>query len=404
MQFATKQTHFWWQRPDLGYKEGRLFLGRQDLTTLARSAGTPVFVYSAARVKENLERMGQALAQQQLDFKIFYALKANRYLPLVTYLKLLGQCGLDVCSPGEMRLARQVGFQEAEITYTGTSLSDDDLDWLQRHPGVHINCDSISSIKRLGERCRGRTIGLRINPQMGAGYHPHLKYAGETPTKFGIYQNRFEEAVQMANHYRLRLKTLHFHCGSGYLSPALDTFAAILERTHWFLDRCPEIDTLDIGGGLGVPLAAGDEPLDVARWAEIVGRHAKTRHLTIHVEPGDYLVKDAGVLLVQVNTVEEKGGTNFVGVNAGFNLQNLAVYYNIPFEVVPLNLSPGSAKKLYTVAGNINEAIDIFAADVRLPPVAEGALLALLNVGGYGSASSSNHCMRGSFSEYLLLH
>lgn len=391
----------WWQRPDLNYPNGHLHFAGQDVLTLAGQAGTPTFLYSATRVRANLERLCNALAGHRTPFKIFYALKANRFPPLVSALKQWGLCGMDVCSPGELLLARQVGFAEEDISYTGTSVSNSDLDVIQRHPRVHVNCDALSTIRRLGERCPGRTIGIRINPQVGAGYHAELHYAGEKATKFGIYPDRFLEAVDLAKQYDLKIKQLHFHFGSGYLTPQLPQLEQALERTHWFLDQCPEIETLDIGGGLGVPVTEDRAPLDLDQWSAIIAQHAQARGVTIHVEPGDYLVKDAGILLVQVNTVEEKGGTKFVGVNAGFNLQNLAVYYKTPFVVVPLRPSAAPSERV-TIAGNINEAIDLLAEDVDLPPLEEGDFLALLNVGGYGAASSSNHCMRGQFTEHWL--
>ena len=108
-------------------------------------------------------------------------------------------------------------------------------------------------------------------------------------------------------------------------------------------------------------------------------------------------------MLLQVNTVEEKGGKSFVGVNGGFNIQNLAAYYQTPFIVAPLEWNSDKPKEKITLAGNINEAIDILAEDVELPAVSEGDYIALLNTAGYGSASSSNHCMRGKFSEYSLI-
>ena len=338
-----------------------------------------------------------------IKFKIFYALKANRYLPLVTYLKLLGRCGVDVCSPAELILARQVGFHEKEITYTGTSVADEDLDCLQRHPSVQVNCDAISTIKRLGVRCPGRTIGIRINPQLGAGYNETLRYAGDKTTKFGIYQDRFQEALDVARTNNLKVKTLHFHIGSGYLTPDIAVLDEILKRCHWFLDRCADIDTLDIDGGLGVPLVEGQSPLDLARWSSVIARHAREKKLTIHLEPGDFLIKDAGVLIVQVNTVEDKGNSKFIGVNGGFNIHSAAAYYDIPFITAPLQLKPSDIREKVTIAGNINEAIDLLAEDIWLPPIQEGDYLALLNTGGYGSASSSNHCMRGTFSEYLIV-
>ena len=156
----------------------------------------------------------------------------------MTFLKLLGRCGVDVCSPAELVLARQVGFREKEITYTGTSVANEDLDCLQRHPGAQVNCDAISTIKRLGERCPGRTIGIRINPRLGAGYNETLRDAGEKSTKFGIYQERFQEALDLAYKYNLQVKTLHFHIGSGYLTPDIAILDDILKRCHWFLNRC----------------------------------------------------------------------------------------------------------------------------------------------------------------------
>ncbi|MEI2611248.1 MAG: hypothetical protein V9G20_21665 [Candidatus Promineifilaceae bacterium] len=392
----------WWERNDLAYQSGRLHLAGNDLQTLAWSAGTPTFVYNATRVGDNLKRLAEALTMQAVSHKIFYALKANRFLPLVTYLKLQGRCGLDVCSPGELRLARQIGFAEQDITYTNTSVSDYDLDVIARHPQVHVNCDALSTIRRLGQRCPGRTIGLRINPQVGAGYHAGLHYSGQKATKFGLYPDRFAEALTLARQYDLQIKTLHFHFGSGYLTAQLEALAAALQHTHWFLDQCPTIDTLDIGGGLGLPLVPEHQPLDLSLWSQLIAQHAQQRNLTIHVEPGDYLVKDAGVLLVQVNSVEEKGGTLFVGVNAGFNLQNLAVYYQTPFVVTPLCWDETRPQTQLTIAGNINEAIDVLATAITMPLPAEGDYLALLNVGGYGASSSSNHCMRGVYSEYLV--
>ena len=117
--------------------------------------------------------------------------------------------------------------------------------------------------------------------------------------------------------------------------------------------------------------------------------------------PGDYLQKDAGALVCEVNTVEEKSGVLFVGVNAGLGIQNLWAYYQTPFIVSPL--APRSGEhRVCTITGNINEAIDILAEGIALPPLEEGDLIALMNAGGYGSACASNHCMRGRFGEYLL--
>jgi diaminopimelate decarboxylase len=149
-------------------------------------------------------------------------------------------------------------------------------------------------------------------------------------------------------------------------------------------------------------MTQADVPVDLARWAAVIARHAVPRGLSVAVEPGDYVVKDAGLLLVQANTVEDKAGTRFVGVDAGLGILNLWAYYGIPYVVAPLAPRTGVPMQRVTISGNINEAIDLLAEDVELPALEEGDFLALVNVGGYGSAAASNHCMRGAYRELLL--
>lgn len=392
----------WWHRGDLGYRDGRLHFARTDLQALATRTGTPAFVYSSARVRANLARLQAALTGAGVQHRVFYALKANRFSPLLAAMRSWNLCGIDACSPAEMQWALQHGFDEADISFTGHAVSNADLDVFARHSRVHVNCDALSTIRRLGERCAGRSIGIRINPRVGAGYNERLHYSGDKPSKFGIYRDRFDEALELAASFGMKVTQIHFHFGYGYLTRDLPRLDQALESAGWFIDRCPDVDTLDIGGGMGVPITPEHPALDLAQWAALIARHVQGRGLRVHIEPGDYLMKDAGALLCEVNTVENKGGVNFAGVNAGLNLQNLWAYYQTPFVVAPLVCNEAGEHESYTVTGNINEAIDLLAEDIALPRLQEGDLIALLNAGGYGSAAASNHCMRGSFSEHLL--
>jgi diaminopimelate decarboxylase len=393
----------WWQRDDLGYRADRLHFADRDLQDVVAQTGTPAFVYSAARVKANLLRLRAALDAAGVPHRVLYAIKANRFRPLLRAMHSWSLCGIDVCSPAELQYALELGFSAADISFTGHAVSNSDLDTFARHPEVHINCDALSTIRRLGERCPGRAIGIRVNPRVGAGYNDRLHYSGTRPSKFGIYRDRFDEALELAARFRMKVTQVHFHFGYGYLTRDLPQFEEALAQAAWFVDRCPDVDTLDVGGGMGAPITAEHPPLDLTRWAALIAQATRSRNLKVHLEPGDYLVKDAGALLCEVNTVENKGGVNFVGIDAGLNLQNLWAYYQTPFVVAPLQLRSEEDKRaLYTVTGNINEAIDVLAEDVELRRIQEGDFIALLNAGGYGSASASNHCMRGSFSEHLL--
>ena len=391
----------WWERPDLRYVDGELQLGGRRLAALA-AEGTPAYVYRAGRVRENLGRLRAALDRAGVPHDAYFALKANRFGPLLDALRADGRCGIDACSPAEVELALAHGFRDTEVSFTGHAVSDADLEILRAYPGVHVNCDAISTIRRLGLRCPGRTIGIRLNPGLGAGYNERLRYAGDKPTKFGVYPDRFDEAMRAAQAAGMTVDTLHFHVGSGYQGDALDVLDRVLEGVGRILDAHPAIRRLNVGGGLGVRMAEDETAIDLDRWAGIVARHARPRGLRVAVEPGDYLVKDAGLLLVQVNTVEDKAGTRFVGVDAGLGILNLLAYYGIPYVVAPLSLRADLTRRRVTITGNINEAIDLLAEDVEIPSPEEGDYLALVNVGGYGSAAASNHCMRGAYRETMV--
>ncbi|HEX3731119.1 MAG TPA: diaminopimelate decarboxylase [Opitutaceae bacterium] len=392
----------WWTRKGLGYRGRRLRLGSCDLQALAEKRGTPLYAYHGARIRANLGRLRGALAAEGLRARVFYAIKSNRFPPLLRLLRSAG-AGADVCSPAELELARRCGFRPGAISYTGTAMSEEDARCLARHPQVRLNCDSLASLRRIARLSPGRRIGLRINPGVGLGYraNPRLRYAGERDTKFGIYAEQFEEALRLSARGGLAIAGLHFHAGCGFLTPQLPAVDRVFAAVRPFLERLPDLEYLNLGGGLGIPLVASDDPLDLAAWSRLVRRRFGRDKFEVWVEPGDYLVKDAGVLLLQVNMAERKRRTWFVGVNGGFNLHPEPAFYRLPLAPAPCELRTGPVRT-FAIAGNINEALDLLAEKVRLPLPEEDDILAFLNAGGYGAAMSSNHCMRGSFQEVLL--
>lgn len=393
----------WWNRDGLMYEGGELQFAGRSVRALAQSHGTPLYLYDADRLRKNLERLHAALDSRSIKHRIFYAMKSNRYAPLLTYLKTLGRCGIDACSPGEMRLAQQCGFRPAEISYTGTSLSNADYEALARNPEVRLNLDSLTSIRRVGEEEPGRRVGLRINPALGVGYESNelLRYSGARTTKFGIYREQFGDALALARRYGLEIAGLHLHTGCGYLSKQLPAWKSILKEALWFIDRIPYIEYVNVGGGLGIPLVREDRPLDLEEWSGVIADVFAGRPFDVWIEPGDYVAKDAGVLVLQVNSVERKRDTVFVGVDGGFNIHIEPVVYRLPLEPVPCVPGKGEMETV-TIAGNINEAMDLIAENVWMPLPKEDDYLAFLNAGGYGASMSSNHCMRGEFTEIML--
>lgn len=394
---------FWWARDDLGYADGRLQFAGVDVAAAAEAADQPLFLYSAPRVAANLARLQAALGGVGRPTRVYYAMKSNRYVPLLETMARWGRAGVDVCSPDEVDRALAAGFAARDISFTGTAVSNRDLDRLLAHPDLTINCDSVGQIRRIGERAPGRAIGVRVNPERGTGYgsSERLTYAGAEVTKFGIYRQQWAEALAMARAHGLTITSLHFHVGCGYLTTELDAWEAAVEAGLRFLDAAPDVKTVNVGGGLGLPHREGDRPLDLTRWAAILQRRFEGRDVTVAVEPGDYLVKDAGVLALGVVDVEPKRDVLFASVDGGFNLAPEPAYYDLPCEPAACVLRPGAWSPV-TIAGNINEALDVWAANKPMPPLMAGDRIALLNAGGYGASMSSNHCMRGAFAEQLI--
>ncbi len=399
----SQKERLWWERDDFCYKDGHLFFSGKPVTDLTGLTGTPAFFYSGKRIAANIGRLQKTLSQLG-SYKIFYAIKANRFAPVLTYIKSTGLCGVDVCSPGELLHAFSCGFKPNEISYTAHSMTNDELRLLADNPDVLLNCDSLSSIRRLGQFCSNRKIGIRVNPAMGIGYRDNeiLKYSGDKTTKFGIYREQFEEALQLAAENHFIVDTIHFHTGCGYLNNQLSIFNEILDATQWFTDKVNDLAFINFGGGLGVPHDMDDAHLDLDAWSSVIKSRFGNKGLTICVEPGDYIVKDSGILVLEVNTVERKQNTDFVGVNGGFNLAIEPAFYGLPCEPVVHHQKTDKCKPV-TIVGNINESLDVWKENFPMPDqIKEGDPLVFINAGGYASSMMSNHCMRGQVSENIL--
>jgi len=400
----------WWKREGLSYQDNELIFAGRSVNALAQQHGTPTFVYDGARLVSNAARLTAALDASGLEgrHRVMYAMKANRFEPLLTYLQCTGAVGgLDVCSPDEVESAMGCGYRADQLSFTATSLSRADIERISKIKGLMVNLDSLSALRRWGAHpACGRDIGLRINPAQGVGRSENelMQYSGDTSvTKFGIYKEQFAEALAIAAEYGLRITRIHFHVGCGYLTPQLPAFGAILDECLRFIDRVTTCEVVIIGGGLGVPYTAEDEPLDLSAWASLLASRFSDGKLGVWLEPGSYLVQDAGLLLTTANSVELKATKMFVGTDAGFNLAPEPANYALPFQPIPATWKPTRPTQTITIAGNINEAHDVWFEDIELPQVDEDDVIALYNAGAYSSSMASNHCLRGSFKEFLLL-
>jgi diaminopimelate decarboxylase len=394
----------WWERPGLDARGGRLFVAGRDAETVAREQGTPLFAYDLVRIEEQARALASAFERAGVAFRLRLALKAQRDPEVLAFVRRLGFVGIDACSPGEVRHALERGWSAGEISYTGTNLSERDLDALLE-TGVHVNVDLLSQLDRWARRAPGTTLGIRVNPRAGATWsgashapsHESL-YAGTKPTKFGVLEEQLDDALEIAAKHDLRLDTVHFHVGDGFLTDGLPRFEAAVERvaamTRRLLDRGHEIVEVNAGGGLGVPQREEDDPLDPDGYATVLAQHLGPLGVAIGCEPGDYLCKEAGILLAEVVSLDERDGVTFAGLDAGYNVAPERFIYGALVPIVVCRAADAELARTYTVSGNINEGDDLWGEGVPLPELQEGDVLALLGVGTYNRSMHIDHCLR----------
>ncbi len=405
MSVSRAPTVFW-TRPGLEVHRGRLLIAGRDAETLAREHGTPLYAFDLQRIAEMVGDLQGALARAGLHSRVRLAMKAQREPEVLQFIRGLGaprtpaSVGLDVCSPREVLHGLAHGWLPEEISYTGTNVSERDLDVLLAHP-IHINLDLLSQIERLGRRAPGRAIGVRLNPRAGAAWggarHTHYSMS-DKPTKFGLYAEQLEDAVAAARRHDLRIVTAHFHVGDGFLNDGLAAYDVAVAKATAMTRRlielgCP-IGEVNTGGGLGIPLLPGEEHLDLDAYAAILAKHLGRLDVLVTTEPGDFLTKESGILLAEVVTVEDRLGTTFVGLDAGWNVMHDRFIYDVPFEVVLCRAADVAPERRVAIAGHINEGNDLFAEDYPFPEVDEGDVVAIINCGGYNQAMTMQHCLR----------
>ncbi len=401
----------WWERPGLEIRDGRLTVGGRDAETVGRTNGTPVFAYDLLRIEEQARSLEGAFERRGVPFRLRLALKAQREPEVLAFVRGLRSVGLDVCSPGEARHGLEHGWAAHEMSFTGTNLSERDLDALLEI-GVHVNLDLLSQLDRWGRRAPGSSVGIRVNPRAGAAWAGAAAearrgaarepgeslYAGTRATKFGILPEQLDDAIEIAAKHELAIDTVHFHVGDGFLTDGLAHFEVAVARVAEIVRRLAEaghrIAEVNAGGGLGVPQAPGERPLDVDAYADVLVRHLGGLGATIACEPGDFLCKDSAVLLAEVVTLDDRDGATFAGLDAGYNVAPERFIYGSVVPIVLCRAADAEPVRAYTVSGNINEGDDLWGEEVALPELREGDLVALLAVGSYNRSMHLDHCLR----------
>lgn len=383
--------------------EGGLAMGGIPLREIAEQVGTPTYCYDAPTIVARYAALDAAFGS--LPHRICYAVKANANLAVLRLLARLG-AGADIVSGGELLRALAAGFAPNRIVFSGVGKTDEELLAAMAAGVGHINVESLAELRRLGMLAdlRGATVqvGIRFNPDVTADTHPYIS-TGKGGVKFGIAVDQLGEALAILDQSSgLRLGAVAMHLGSQLLATApyqagLDRLLGLL-ATIRAAGHAP--DVLDIGGGLGIRYQ-DEVPLTPTQWLAPLREGLAASGCTIGVEPGRYLVGNAGLLLTRIVHRKHSGGREMAIVDAGMNDLLRPSLYRAWHDIVPVEASD-QAEVPMDVVGPVCETGDFLALERPLPPLASGQLLAVLGAGAYGFVMSSNYNSRARAAEVLV--
>ena len=384
-----------------------LILDGVPLNRIADAVGTPTWVYSAGTIRARYQSLVKALRQAGLDAHPHYAVKANDHLAILAILAREG-AGADVVSEGELRRALKAGIMAANVVYSGVGKSERELRLAITETISQINVESAEELHMLSaiaaSENRVARIALRVNPDVAAGGHGKIS-TGRATDKFGI---AFDEAAALYAHGAtlpgIEPIGLATHIGSQILdlAPYRDAYARIADLVRTIRHNGYRVETVDCGGGLGIPYRNEPAPSPTGL-AGAIKAAFHNLDVRLALEPGRWLVGPAGLLLASVVLTKQTPSTRFVVLDAAMNDLARPAMYDAWHGIVPVSavdavgpLSPAD------IVGPVCESGDTFARARLLPPLAQGARVAILDAGAYGAVMSSPYNARPRAAEVMV--
>lgn len=384
--------------------DGALACEGVSLDRIASEVGTPAYVYSTSVVRDRYQRLDAALAP--MPHRIHYTLKANSNRGLLNILRDLG-AGVDVVSGGELYRAMRAGFSGKDIIFGGVGKTERELREALEAGVLLINAESEAEI-RLLDRIAGEIgvmapVGIRVNPEVTVdSSHRYIK-TGEKGAKFGIPFDEVLDVAQVAAGLpNTTLIGLDMHIGSQLfrLDPYLDGTERLVELLGKLRDGGVDtLEYLDIGGGLGVSYD-GEQPPDLKRFAHALTSRVAPTGLTLLMEPGRFIVGNAGVLLTRVLYRKRSGGRQFLVTDAGMTELLRPSHYDAYHRIEAVQDS--GRRMTADVVGPVCESGDFLALDREMDDANAGDLLAVYDVGAYGYVMASNYNTRPRGVEVLV--
>jgi diaminopimelate decarboxylase len=377
------------------------------VTEIARRLGTPTFVYDQAQIERRISELKQ--------FEIVrFAQKACSNLAILALMKRNGVL-VDAVSAGEIYRALRVGYTGADdgIVFTADVFDDDAIELIRQH-NIPVNVGSPDMITQLGAFFPGAKVTLRINPGFGHGHSKKTNTGGEL-SKHGIWYSQLQDCLELGRAAGVHIRGLHMHIGSGTDFEHLATVCDAMVKAA--REMGGQLEIISAGGGLPIPYHKDQPRVDVGAYHALWARAQRTiediigHEVRLEVEPGRYLVAEAGSLVTQIRSVKRQGEHTFYLVDAGFETLVRPSMYGSYHEISIVSASGEvpTGELEVVVGGPLCESGDVFTQEEggvvvtrRLPSAKAGDYLVIHDAGAYGAAMSSNYNTRRLAAEALV--
>ncbi len=400
------------------YIGDKLFCERVSIQSLVKQHGSPLYVYSAGTLTDHFSKLDSALAP--LDHTICYAMKANSNAAVIRLFANLGG-GFDTVSAGELQRVIAAGGDPKKCVFAGVGKTEEEIAFALKKGIYSFNVESEPELQRIDRVAKKlkkvAPIAVRVNPNIDAGTHAKIT-TGTYENKFGIAFEEIEGVYARASKLKnIKLRGLQMHIGSQLTS--VNPFETAVKKVVPLVQKLSArhgFEFFSIGGGIGIVYNPALASADPAWWSTPEGKKILTPAtyaatlvpllqplgLRILLEPGRFLVGNAGALVTRVEYVKKTGKKNFVIVDAAMNDLIRPAFYDSYHEIVPLKRDAKAETVSSDVVGPICESGDYFCKDRPLQKVGEGDTLALLSAGAYGSVMGSNYNTRSLPTEVLV--
>lgn len=387
------------------YKNGEYYVEDVAIASIAEQVATPFYCYSTNTFKHHIRRLQQCLSE--LDHRVCYAMKANYNLDLLKQVAACG-AGVDVVSAGEIEFALAAGVLAENMVFSGVGKTADEMRYALEKNIFQFNIESgdeLEVLQNVAESLNKKaSIAVRVNPDVVARTHAKIS-TGHKTSKFGIPMQQalatYRQAAQMPN---IHVQGVSMHIGSQLtdLEPIDQALSRLVEYVATLRAEGFDIQTVDVGGGLGVPYG-NNETISLEDYAALVVKHTKPLNATIVLEPGRMIAANAGVLVTRVVRLKENEGHHFVIVDAAMNDLLRPSLYDAYHEILP-NQQPADTqtKSTYDIVGPVCETGDIFREKIEMSTIKSGDLLVIRSAGAYGAAMASAYNLRPLVAEIVV--